>query len=271
MELMKMEGDLFPKVVGALKRSKLFSGLDDALLHQVASACELARFKPKETILEEGAPSDCFYLILSGEVIVLGKDEATGAAVELTRLKAFTGMGEVGLLLDQPRTATIVAGDRVLLLRVDANVFKAMFDKIPGVGFAVASALAGDLQRATRKALRPEFSLAASPPAPEVFSLLPFEFIQRHRVVPVRSEGQVVTLGCVEEPTDKVLKLAQDLLPSMDIRTLRVDGDAFSDLLSGQAGVDGWTDDAAAAPAQEAPAVPTESATPKLDSLLCRK
>ena len=270
METMKMESDFFPKVVGALKRSNLFGGLDDKLLLQVASACHLVRFQPKETIVKEGDPSDCYYLILSGEAIVVGRDETRNEIVELTRLKAYTGLGEVGLLMKQPRTATVIAGDRMLLLRFDTNVFKALFDKVPGVGFAVAAALARDLQRATKRSLGPQYNLATAPPPPDVFSLLPFEFIQRHRVVPVRSEGQAVTLGCVDEPTEKTKKLAREFLPSMDIKMVRVDGNAFNELLARQCGVEGWDEDREGAAAQEVEVAPSESVTPKLDALLRR-
>ena len=270
MEIMTMEKDFFPKVVVALKRSNLFGGLDDNLLLQVASACKLVRFKPEETIVREGDPSDCYYLILSGEAIVLGRDETRDEVVELTRLKPYTGLGEVGLLMKQPRTATVVAGDRTLLLRFDAGVFRALFDKVPGVGFNVAAALARDLQRATKRALGPQYNLAAAPPSAEVFSLLPFEFIQRHRVVPVRAEGQLVTLGCVDEPTEKVTNLAQEFLPSMDFRTVRVDGAAFNDLLAKQGGVDGWDGEQEGAAAVEAVDIPSESLSPKLDALLRR-
>ncbi|MFH1531036.1 MAG: PilT/PilU family type 4a pilus ATPase [Pseudomonadota bacterium] len=270
METMKMEAGLFPKVVGALQRSSLFGGLDERLLHQVASACQLVRFEPQETILKEGDPSDCYYLILSGQAVVLGRDETRNEVVELTRLKPYTGLGEVGLLMKQPRTATVIAGDRMLLLRFDTQVFKALFDKVPGVGFAVAAALAGDLQRATKRALGPQFDLAAAPPAPDVFSLLPFEFIQRHRVVPVRSEGQTVTLGCVDDPTEKLANLARKFLPSMELRMIRVEGNAFNDLLARQGGVDGWEAGSETAGAEEVPVTSSESTTPKLDALLRR-
>ena len=269
MERLAIEGDLFGKVVGALKRSNLFGNLDDKLLHQVASACQLVKCDANEVIVKEGAPSDCYYLILSGEAAVVGKDATTEKAVELTRLKPFFGLGEVGLLLGQQRTATVVATERMLLLRFDDQVFRALFDKVPGVGFNVATALARDLQRATKKALGPQFNLATAPPPPEVFSLLPFEFVQRHRVLPLRSQGQVVTLGCVDEPTDKLLNLAREFLPGMDIKTVRVEGSAFNDYLQGQGGVEGWDKDKGAKAAT--PAVELhESKTPRLDALLKR-
>ncbi len=67
----------------------------------------LAHYEPGEAIVTQGERADAFYVIIKGEVQVLRR--ADGQEVELARLRQGDSFGEVGLLRNQRRNATVKA------------------------------------------------------------------------------------------------------------------------------------------------------------------
>ena len=163
MKTLPIQGPAAQKVVQALKRSDLFSRLDEALLTGVVHACRLVKFDPGEVILREGDPADSFLIVLSGTAAVLRGD----GEVELALLEPHAVVGELGLLLEEPRGATVVARDPLMAVRFDAAVFFDLFDSLDGFGLAFARALAERIQSTTRTVLgEPSVEEAAAAVAP---------------------------------------------------------------------------------------------------------
>ncbi|MCX6363553.1 MAG: cyclic nucleotide-binding domain-containing protein [Actinobacteria bacterium] len=70
-----------------------------------------------EVIMSEGAPGECYFAIADGEVVV------SHAAREVARLKRGDGFGEIALLEEVPRTATVVAVTRAQLYTLEKGPF----------------------------------------------------------------------------------------------------------------------------------------------------
>lgn len=70
-------------------------------------------YRSGETIVVEAEPSDGWYVLLSGKVGVYKKDFSVA---EIS--KPGTVIGELGFLLNIPRTATLIAQESTLLLHV---------------------------------------------------------------------------------------------------------------------------------------------------------
>ena len=195
METMPVQGDLMPKIIGALKRSTLFSGQDDGLLTQMVAQCELLKVGAREVIVREGEPSDAFFLVLSGQASVLIRHKVTGEQTPVSLLGANDGIGEMGLLRGEPRSASVVATAPCLLLKLDKRLFDDLFDRTAGFARAVCRSLADRLAQTGRAGGVP-YDLSSAPPDPETVAMLPMEFIQRHRVSPVKKEGVVAQNLC---------------------------------------------------------------------------
>src|SRR5206468_3623990 len=69
----------------------------------------------------EGDPGDALYVIVEGEVSVTAEGPPR---VEMARLGAGSFIGEVALMTDQPRSATIIAVVDAELLRIDRGTLK---------------------------------------------------------------------------------------------------------------------------------------------------
>lgn len=133
-------------VVRALARSDLFAALSENQRELVAQRAKLFQCAPRETLLTAGAEADSFFLILSGTVDVLNVDGARAG-----QLGPSDVIGEMSMLLGVPRTASVVAEGPTIVLRFDASVFDAMFERIPGFGMAIGRALARRLEAVTKQ------------------------------------------------------------------------------------------------------------------------
>ena len=86
-----------------LQRVPLFSDLSKREVQQVARLFKARRFAAGETVVKEGSGGAAFFIIESGEATVFlrGKKNST--------LKADDYFGEIALIDDGPRMATITA------------------------------------------------------------------------------------------------------------------------------------------------------------------
>jgi CRP-like cAMP-binding protein/Zn-dependent protease len=100
-----------------LREIKCFAYLDPADLAELMDRGEWVNFMPGETIVEQGAAGDAFYGIRSGQVEVF----EDGELVRTMGPGSF--FGEIALLLDVPRTATVVARTPVRAYRLDQEGF----------------------------------------------------------------------------------------------------------------------------------------------------
>ncbi len=91
------------EAVPLLRRVPIFEGLDDRELERIAGSMKERTFRGGETVTSEGQGGIGFFVIESGEAKV------TIGGEERRRLGAGDYFGEVALLTDSPRTATITA------------------------------------------------------------------------------------------------------------------------------------------------------------------
>jgi twitching motility protein PilT len=224
-------------------------------------------------VVEAGTPSDAFYVILAGAARVLvgnGNEQ-----VEVAQLKSPDAIGEMGLLLGEPRTATVVVTDRSMLLKFEAEAFRIMYDRVPGFGITISQALANRLKLSSHKIPLPSHSEGGGAgtdlPDAETLAMLPMALIQRHRVIPLAAEGNQVTLGLVDDPNPVAMNQIRELLPGMVLAPVRINASLYEQALQSVAGVEGWSKPGAAAAAAAAPPTPAgPSKTPRLDALLRR-
>jgi alkyl hydroperoxide reductase subunit AhpC len=97
-------------------------------LDTLADSAEKVSVPAGETILEQGDAADRFYVIAGGEVTVTRRS-SEGEDVELATLGPGQFFGEVGLLAETRRTATVRAVDDVELLSLDWSTFQSALEQ----------------------------------------------------------------------------------------------------------------------------------------------
>jgi sigma-B regulation protein RsbU (phosphoserine phosphatase) len=105
-----------------LRASKFFNEVSSELRTQVAEVIQEARFPAADIIFREGEFGDAVYLIVEGRVVILKED------VKVLYLEKGDWVGEMALLDDEPRSATIAADTDVLTLKL----LRKDFDKVLG-------------------------------------------------------------------------------------------------------------------------------------------
>lgn len=107
-----------------LRRIPLFALLDDPSLRALWPALRLLDVPKGEVVVEEGAPSDCLYCLVSGEVQVI-KNWLRPGACTVDLLQPFSFFGEMGLVLDDtPRSATVVTTEPSRFVTLDRAAFR---------------------------------------------------------------------------------------------------------------------------------------------------
>ena len=99
-----------------------FEGLAPAVLEEVLAASAHVELVTGEPLVNQGDPADTVDLLLEGaaQVRVTGRD----APQVIAQIEAPDQIGEMGVLHGHPRTASVVATSRCLVLRIPADVYR---------------------------------------------------------------------------------------------------------------------------------------------------
>ncbi|HEY1815533.1 MAG TPA: cyclic nucleotide-binding domain-containing protein [Kofleriaceae bacterium] len=99
-----------------LAATPLFSGMSQEALEALVAELQLVQLVKGDALFYEGDPGDALYVIVEGDLSV----QAEGPPrVEMARLGPGAFLGEVALMTDQPRSATVIALGDAELLRID--------------------------------------------------------------------------------------------------------------------------------------------------------
>ncbi len=104
----------------------LFSSLESGAIYDIASLLRVRRYKKHEIIIKEGSRGESMYFIVEGSVEVY-KEELVGI------LKEGEFFGEISLLKNIPRTATIIARQRCELLELNRYDFHNLTKEKPEI------------------------------------------------------------------------------------------------------------------------------------------
>jgi twitching motility protein PilT len=234
----------------ALAACDIFSGLSPELLSNLQSRAELWALEPGEVLATENSRAEHFYLVVEGQIdVVVG-------GVAVAQVGAGMTAGEMGILLDEPRSATLRAHAATSVVAFSARDTTNLIEKLPSFGASIARALAKRLKNANQRIPMPLYEGDASRPDAAALSMLPFTFVRRHRVLPLKMEGNRLLLGCVADLTPELLQNVQSHIPSFELVPMRITGSALDAALAASS---------AALPVATLPSA-TPSATPHVPS-----
>jgi CRP/FNR family transcriptional regulator, cyclic AMP receptor protein len=128
----------------ALSRAPLFAALPKRHLRQLARVSGVTERPEGATVVKEGASGSVFYVILDGRVKVVRKGRA------VARLQAGDFFGEMSVLDNQPRTASVVTETPARLLTLSAKEFRAAVDADPALAKRILREMAGRLRQAEK-------------------------------------------------------------------------------------------------------------------------
>jgi CRP/FNR family transcriptional regulator, cyclic AMP receptor protein len=125
-----------------------FANLDDRSVEDLCTHLRPIQLRPGDVLFRQGERDTALYLLVEGTVDVCidsGGDASNG--VPVAALRAGTVLGELGLLLDVPRTATIAAGTDVVCWQLTRESFSAAIDRSAAWAVQLTLTIASELAR----------------------------------------------------------------------------------------------------------------------------
>jgi CRP-like cAMP-binding protein len=126
--------------VEKLKAVPMFSGLSQKTLSRLFDQASIVNHEAGHTIVKQGSGGVGFHLILDGEVKVVRGGKT------INRLGPGKFFGEMTLIDDQPRSATVVAETPVESLTLSSWEFKPMVKNNPEMAWKLLVHLTGRLR-----------------------------------------------------------------------------------------------------------------------------
>jgi len=147
-----MADDLF------LRKIFLFKDLSEQEMGEVLARTQTRTFAAGDVIIQEGETGDSMFIMVSGEVeitkqLTLVLDEDTPKERVMIRMKAEDGVyfGEMTLLEDEARSATVTASTDCVLLELHQKDFLDLIRHLPPMGVKLLLCLAQVLSAHLRK------------------------------------------------------------------------------------------------------------------------
>jgi CRP/FNR family transcriptional regulator, cyclic AMP receptor protein len=138
------------KDVKVLRDIPLFAKVKPAKLKLLAFPSERLEYLSGDELFHQDDYGDAAYIILEGEADILV--DTPDSAIKIATRGRNDIIGEIAILCDVPRTATVVAHGDLETLRVSKDGFFHLVTQCPQVGIEVMRALAAKL-RSTSQAL----------------------------------------------------------------------------------------------------------------------
>ena len=135
--------------VEVLRSIPLFSKIEPAKLKLLAFTSEQVEYMTGEVLFRQGDAGDAAYILLEGDADILV--ESPSGPVRVAQLGKNDIVGEIAILCDVPRTATVAAASRLLTLRVSKDGFFNLVTQFPQVGVEIMHELASRLHHTTQQ------------------------------------------------------------------------------------------------------------------------
>ena len=133
--------------VDVLRNIPMFSNIEPSKLKLLAFTSERLTFQKGQLICEQGDMDDSMYVIVGGDVDVI-VDLPTGP-LTVASMRKNDFFGELALLCDVPRTATIQATSELTTLRISKDLFYRLATEFPQMAIEVMRVIAQRLVKTT--------------------------------------------------------------------------------------------------------------------------
>ena len=135
-----------------LARVPLFSSLDKKELQEIARSCQERKYNPGATLIKQGDTGVGLYVITKGRVHITQVSNPDRLEEDLGTAGPGEILGEMALLDDLPRSATVTAIDEVTALLLPVWEFRAALRNHPEIALKLLSVLSHRLRRVEKPA-----------------------------------------------------------------------------------------------------------------------
>jgi CRP-like cAMP-binding protein len=135
--------------VEILKSVPIFSKMEPAKLKLIAFTGERMNYAEGQELFHQGDVGDAMYVILAGVADVL--IDSPAGQITVAQLKKNNFVGDMAILGDVPRTATIKAREPLTTLKISKDMFYRLIAEFPQMAIAMMRELAHRLEDTNQK------------------------------------------------------------------------------------------------------------------------
>ncbi len=135
-----------------LAHVELFSSLDKRELQTLAKSSQERTYSAGTTLFSQGDSGSGLYILKSGKVSITQRSGAQGAEKEINTVGAGETLGEMALLDDQPRSATVTAVEDVTALLLPVWEFRGVIKAHPDIALKLLATLSRRLRKVQGRA-----------------------------------------------------------------------------------------------------------------------
>ena len=134
--------------VEVLRNIPLFSQIDPSKLKLLAFTSERVTYSAGQDLFKQGDPGDAAYVIIDGEADIIVN--TPGGELVVAKMKKNDFVGDIAILCDVPRTATVRAKESLCALVISKDLFFRMVNEFPEMGVEIMRELAQRLHKTTQ-------------------------------------------------------------------------------------------------------------------------
>lgn len=125
------------RAIKQLRKSPLLAGVSEEALLKIEPPPEIIRLRAGETLIRQGDTDSDYYVLIAGRLKVFIRN-AHGGIAATGFVRPGEGVGEMALLMNEPRTATVVARLDSELVRFPQKSFLNLVETHPFAAMAIA-------------------------------------------------------------------------------------------------------------------------------------
>lgn len=141
------------KILRGLNQTEIFKHIQDDVLVKLSKRAGFQAYQPEEVIVWEGEPSDRLFILING-IVTVKKIVPNKRDKIFAYLLPGSTFGEVGILENQPRSATVVALTEVEVLIFDREYFLKILHDYPTVTIELAKLISHYLTESNKRLTR---------------------------------------------------------------------------------------------------------------------
>ena len=138
--------------VEILRKIPLFSNIEPAKLKLMAFASERLTYQQGQALFDQGAVGDSAYIIIDGTADI--SVDSPDGPVTVAQVGKDDIVGEIAILCDVPRTASVTATSELIVLKITKELFFRMVTDFPEMAVEIMRVLAQRLEHTTAQLLR---------------------------------------------------------------------------------------------------------------------
>ncbi len=132
--------------VEILRKIPLFANIDSAKLKLMCFASQRLTFTAGQSLCDQGDAGESAFIIIEGDADIVVQNNGPLVVAQVGKNDI---IGEIAILCDVPRTASVVATSELTALEITKDLFFRMVTDFPEMGVEIMRVLAHRLEHTT--------------------------------------------------------------------------------------------------------------------------